>query len=192
MLSLSPASEPKTTVDVQDIRNAYAEVAQVDVSPIFPNIANLWKSLRREGFQVSDRKWRNSLRYLQANAWLDGRTQCTEDDLEVLCNMFWQDPGQIKSLRKIVLSFANPLTVKANEVWDSAVEELARIRTLEGKDQSLAATELNAKLTKAKRSLANWVQEAIDTGKSSAKLKERLAQVAELNTILVKEILLNI
>lgn len=194
LLALAAANDPTTVIDMAEVEAAQKETEAVKVDPLMANLVNLWKSLRKEGYIVSDRKWRNCLKYLRANAWLDGRTECSEDDLEVLTHMFWQEESQIKPLRKIILAFANPLTVRANEIWDSSVEEFARIRSMpedNAKERSLAATELNAKLTKAKRSLANMINEAIDTGKSSTKLKERLAQVEELNATLVKEILLN-
>jgi len=194
MLGLN-GNKPQTAVTLAEVQQAQREAAQVSVpEPIVQAMVKLWKELRQNGFVVSDRRFRNSLRFLKANAWLEGRREVAEDDFEILPHIMWQEPEQIKTVRKIVLGFANPLVVKANEIYDGVVELYQKLKDMpaNSEEQARAATEANAKLKQAAKKLQNLAEQAVLEGKSPAAIKARLEQVQSLNKEIVDKYLLGI
>ena len=73
------APAPGTTVALDDLRHAIEhEVPGVDVPDgILDAMVKLATALRQRGLICSDRRWRQSVRLLQAGAYLDGRDQVT-------------------------------------------------------------------------------------------------------------------
>ena len=194
MLGLN-GNKPQTAVTLVEVRQAQQEAAQVNVpDPVVQSMVKLWKELRQNGFVISDRRFRNSLRFLKANAWLEGRREVAEDDFEILPHVMWQEPEQIRTVRKIVLGFANPLVVKANEIYDGAVELYQNLKDLpaNSEEQARAATEANAKLKQAAKKLQSLAEQAVLEGKSPAAVKARLEQIQSLNKEIVDKYLLGI
>ena len=154
-------------------------------------LVRLWKELRNQGFVISDRRFRNSLRFLKAHAWLEGRSEVSEDDLAILSAMFWSDPQERKTIRKIVLGFANPLALKANEIFDSVAELQAKLADMpDGADRTALATEANHKLKVALKALDALRKQATQEGKNTNTISERMAQVKAANELVVNQYLL--
>lgn len=194
MLGLN-GSRPQTAITLAEVQQAQQEAAQVNVpEPVVQAMVRLWKELRQNGFVVSDRRFRNSLRFLKANAWLEGRREVAEDDFEILPHVMWQEPKQIRTVRKIVLGFANPLVVKANEIYDGAVELYQKLKDLpaNSEEQARAATEANAKLKQAAKKLQSLAEQAVLEGKSPAAIKARIGQIQEINKDIIDKYLLGI
>jgi len=193
MLRLTGAL-PTTSISLAELVTAQTEASQVNISDITINaLTRLWKELRNQGFVISDRRFRNCLRFLKAQAWLEGRGEVDEDDIVVLTHMLWTEPEQMKQIRKTVLGFANPLVVKANEVYDGAAELQSKIKEMaEGPEKTTAATEANHKLKVAAKMLGGLIHQAKQEGKNVAKLEERLIQVKAMNEAVVNEFLLGL
>jgi MoxR-like ATPase len=123
MLRLQSAQLPRLTM--ADLQAEQLAASQVVISDA---MIDLYTRIRREvkenGFtNVSDRKWVQALRVVQANAHLNGRTSVIEEDFEVLENIIWHEPGQIKQARKVVAKLVNPANEKLVEISD-AIEEV--------------------------------------------------------------------
>jgi len=193
MLKLSTA-KPITTISLQELKAAQQQAEQVKISDDIINaLVRLWKELKSQGFIISDRRFRNCLRFLKAHAWLEGRTEVADDDIVILVNMLWTDPEQSKQSKKIVMGFANPLAVKANEIFDGAFELSSRLRdTPDGSERTAMATEANHKFKVAQKMLDGLVKQAKSEGKATAKIIERLAQIKEMNENVVNTYLLGI
>jgi MoxR-like ATPase len=72
---------------------------------------------RSEGISPGDRRLRKSVQASRAYAWLNGRTEVTPDDLEILAHTLWDDPAeQPHKLAKIVGKIANPARMKVNSL----------------------------------------------------------------------------
>lgn len=183
-----------TSISFAELTAAQNKANQVIISDTTINaLTHLWKELRNQGFLISDRRFRNCLRFLKAHAWLEGRSKVVEDDIVILTHMLWTEPQQKKSIKKIVLGFANPLVVKANEIYDSATELQPKIKEMsEGPEKTTAATEANHKLKVAAKMLGGLIHQAQQEGKNAAKVEERLKQVKEMNEAVVNEFLLGI
>jgi MoxR-like ATPase len=111
------------TVSFDDIKAAQDEVKQVTITrETIAACKKLKHALSSEGIKVSDRKWVQIGRILQANAWLDGRTETDVEDLAVLVNVVWSDPKEIKATERTVYKVANPIHLRATEVEDQVHE----------------------------------------------------------------------
>ncbi|CVK18414.1 AAA family ATPase [Sporomusa sphaeroides] len=193
MLQLSSA-KPRTTISLQELTTVQKQAEQVKITgDIIQALVRLWKELRAQGFIISDRRFRNCLRFLQAHAWLEGRLEVADDDIVILSHMLWTEPEQIKAIRKMVLGFANPLVVKANEIFDGALEWKAKLTaTPDGAERTALATEANHKLKAAQRMLTELIKQAKAEGKSSVTITERLAAIQAMNEAVVNTYLLGL
>ena len=193
MLKLT-SNKPSTTISLQDLQNAQQQAEQVNISDDTINaLVRLWKELKSQGFIISDRRFRNCLRFLKAHAWLEGRSVVADDDIAILSNMLWTEPEQIKQTKKIVMGFANPLTVKANEIFDGAFELAAKLKeTPDSAERTGMATEANHKFKVAQKMLDGLLKQAKSEGKATGKIIERLSQVKEMNENVVNTYLLGI
>ena len=185
---------PVAQVSLAELTTAQQEATQVIINDTIINVlVRLWKELRNQGFIISDRRFRNCLRFLKAHAWLEGRGEVTEDDIVILSNLLWIEPDQIRQIKKIVLGFANPLLVKANEIFDGAFELAAKLKeTPDGAERTTVATEANHKLKVAQKMLDGLIKQAKIEGKSTGRMIERLAQIKVMNEEVVNTYLLGI
>lgn len=177
LLEMGASLEPKTVVDMKDVITAQGEAKDIGIANVEQVIIGIWKRLKEEGLSVSDRKWRNSLKYLRANAWLEGRTTVEEDDVEILKNMLWQSPEQIKVVRKVVGEFANPDNNKAQELGDIAEELVSQLKQFTDDDEknrqdygttkALKASEVHSKLVRTRKQLNTMKSKVKSAGKST-------------------------
>ena len=193
MLKLSNG-KPSTTISLQELQSAQQRAEQVNISDDTINaLVRLWKELKSQCFIISDRRFRNCLRFLKAHAWLEGRNVVADDDIAILSNMLWTDPEQIKQSKKIVMGFANPLAVKANEIFDGAFELAAKLKeTPDSTERTGMATEANHKFKVAQKMLDGLLKQAKSEGKATGKIIERLAQIKEMNENVVNTYLLGL
>lgn len=193
MLKLSNG-KPFTTISLQELQGAQQQAEQVNISDDTINaLVRLWKELKSQGFIISDRRFRNCLRFLKAHAWLEGRNVVADDDIVILSNMLWTDPEQIKQSKKIVMGFANPLAVKANEIFDGAFELAAKLKeTPDSAERTGMATEANHKFKVAQKMLDGLLKQAKSEGKATGKIIERIAQIKEMNENVVNTYLLGL
>jgi MoxR-like ATPase len=193
MISLN-GSKVRTQISLAEVKQAQQKAASVKINPpVIQAMVKLWKELKQNGFIISDRRFRNSQRFLKAHAWLEGRVEVAEDDFEVLTNMFWTEPEQMKTIKKIALGFANPLLVKANEIFDGVIELYQKLKEMpDGNEKSQAATEANHKLKTAAKLLENLAAQAYMEGKSTSAINAKAKQVKEINKEVVDKYLLGL
>ena len=186
--------KPSTTISLQELHSAQQQAEQVNISDDTINaLVRLWKELKSQGFIISDRRFRNCLRFLKAHAWLEGRNVVADDDISILSNILWTDPEQIKQSKKIVMGFANPLTVKANEIFDGAFELAVKLKEApDSAERAGMATEANHKFKVAQKMLDGLLKQAKHEGKATGKIIERLVQIKEMNENVVNTYLLGI
>lgn len=79
--------------------------------------------VRNEGIYISDRRWLKFNKLLKAHAFLNGRSEVNDDDIEFLKHCLWETPEQVKQVAKIVMKVANPLADQILEIRD-AIDDL--------------------------------------------------------------------
>lgn len=199
LLQIGPSVEPKTMIDMEDLVGAQKEVSEVPLKDAEPIILNLWKLLKKEGFVVSDRKWRNLLKYLQAVAWLNGNKKVEIEDISFLKNVLWNEPEQYKTIKKIIGQFATPEMEKAQETLDSCLDIVAELFAMGDNDaenkskfgttKTIKATEVHAKLIRAGKLLQTTRTTRKSKGQPIAELDRIIKEIKD-NTVKVANILL--
>jgi MoxR-like ATPase len=172
----APAPAARTTVGLAEVQHAVQHLVPAVVvgDPVIDAICTLRATLRRKELVSSDRRWRQAVRLLQASAWLDGRPEVGENDLEILTHVLWDSPAQKPTVEREVLQLINP---DAREALDlaAAIDELeAALDAKAGQSrESLsewAIKEANAKLGRAGKKLDKLRADADKAGRSTATL----------------------
>jgi MoxR-like ATPase len=117
------AAPAHTTVELAALQHAVAaEVPAVGVpDAIVDAVCTLRAALRRKELIASDRRWRASVRLLQASAYLDGRAEVGETDLSVLTHVLWDSPAERPTVEREVLQLVNPDAREALDLADAGV-----------------------------------------------------------------------
>ena len=175
----------RTVIDWADLQQVIDDVVPaIDVPMnVIETMLKLRDEMRNAEIVVSDRRWRQSVRLLQASAFFHGRTQVDEDDIHVLRYALWDVPTQISMVERMCLSLSNPIAEKCLGILDGAEDISRGIRERKGQSlESRAAygTEANGKLKVLTSELSQLRQECLAAGRSTGKLDEvadRLAAV---------------
>lgn len=189
--------EPNVSITMDEIREAQESVKGVQTAPIEPLIGELWKQLSECGFKMSDRKWRNSVKYMQANAYIEGRDQLTSNDIKILQHIVWNDWKDEIEIKAVIFKVVAPNLSKLQDMFSASetiYNELMKFtadendnRSKFGTTRSLKATEVHQKLTKTradiKKSLEDEKANGRDTSeitKMDGNLEEMLKNVTEI------------
>ena len=180
LLTLPPRQAGGTAITLDELAAAQVEVQAVDVRAVVPTVVALRSTVAGMGIRVSDRRWRQSLSLVQAHAWLEGRTQATADDLEILTAALWDSPEQIPQIRQAVMAAVNPLDQEALELLDQATEIHARAMAAPEEKATEVGMEANTKLKRINERLATLRSQARETGRSTARIDEVAQRVATM------------
>ena len=174
-----------TTIDWPDVKQVIDEVIPAIALPkaVIGQVIALKTQLREHEIYPSDRRWRQSMRVLQAAAFLRGSNTVEEDDLHALRFTLWESPTHISTVERITLSISNPTAEKMLAILDKAEEIAQGINKRRG--QSLEArAQYGAEVIKKTKLLVSELgklrQESLTAGRSVTKLDEatdRLDQV---------------
>ena len=176
----------QTIISLDELAAAQAAARQVRVDGIVPTILALRQKLAEMNVPVSDRRWKQNLRLLQANAWLDGRDSVDDADLEILVPACWEEPGQIPQVRQTILQLANPLDAQARAIIDDAEDvfrtTMATVSDPDAQKVTKAGMEANAKFRTAAKTLQTLAEQAQREGRNDARIVDALAKVKAWNT----------
>jgi MoxR-like ATPase len=108
-----------------DIKKAQEEVEQIVISDdAFEMYNNLILGLKKAGLGSSDRTYKLAINLLKAEAYLNGNSEVTKGDFEILRHAFWSDPEQQRKLYSIILKDVNPAKEEIVQLYNSAKELL--------------------------------------------------------------------
>jgi MoxR-like ATPase len=129
LLAPEPAVPSALTREV--LGAAQREAAQVAVSDeTVQALVSIRDACKAEGVAVSDRRWKKTLKVVQAAAYLAGEPATTPEDLLVLVDALWREPKERPKVAQLVGQSADPVSAKAVEILDAARETAARIAGL--------------------------------------------------------------
>jgi MoxR-like ATPase len=174
---LLPALPARTTIDFKDLADAIDNVVPTIQVPlnVIETVLRLRDDLRSQEIVPSDRRWRQCVKLLQAQAFLQGRSQVEEDDIGVLRHALWDLPTQIQAVERATLSLSNPVAEAAMKLLDDVEAIAAGIRDRKGQSIEARATygsEVNGKVKVLLGELNQKRQECIAAGRSVTKLDE--------------------
>lgn len=179
-----------TTLTAQELEQAQSDVAAVSLDKVLPRITELRSKIISDlNIAVSDRRWNTCAILIKAHAWLEGRQEATEDDLEVLSSALWTDPSQITQVRQVIMSLANPFDQQALELHDQAVELHMNAMAAKDEQSTAVGTEVNAKLKRIINQLQNIENQAANGGKNTARIEEIKQQIVEWNREVINKCL---
>jgi MoxR-like ATPase len=185
LLKLQKIPPRPPIVSLPELHQSIEEVEKVSVpNIILEQVKDLRNQLRKEGIMASDRRWKESLGLIRANAWLDDRAEAEEGDLEILMHALWAEPEQFRTVQKVINTLVNPLNQKALEFLDMAAE--LHQQAMSGKD-SAAALEANRGLKNLSKEIETLLQ--ANPKSKTAKLTEVLSKITSFNKEVVTKCL---
>jgi MoxR-like ATPase len=157
-----------TTIEWDDL----AKVIDVDVPAIefsddaLKQMVKLRHDLKTEGIQPSDRRFKQSVKVLKANAFLEGRDRIEEEDLAVLRHTLWMPVSQREKVSDYAMKASNPYVEDLLKVRQALVEVSNGIDERAASDDPLAhrsyGREAHDKLKQARAQLDNMLKLAGD------------------------------
>jgi MoxR-like ATPase len=136
--SILKAPEPQASIalSMADLRAAQAEALAVVISdPTIDGLISIRDACKADGIVVSDRRWKKSLKAIQASAYLAGEATTTPEDLLILTDVLWREPKERGKVAHLVGQLADPVSAKAAEILDAARETAARVTGLHSSDR---------------------------------------------------------
>jgi MoxR-like ATPase len=189
------ATGPATTIDLADMVQAVEiEVPAITVPDgVFEAVLQLRSELRGEGLIISDRRFRKTIKLIQAAAYLDGRDSAGDDDLAPLRFALWDDPETQRGLvHRKVLQLANPFAKVALDATDAIEVLVAEMRGLAGQSVQARAQwggEAAGKLNVLGNELAQAKTQAEAAGRSTVKIDEAIERLAAVRSQLFNDVL---
>ena len=127
-------SEPtvSTQLSMGDLKSAQQEVARVKVTDdTVDALIAIRDACKAEGIVASDRRWKKSLKAVQATAFMTGAIETCPEDLSVLIDSLWREPKERSKVARLVGRLADPVSTQATEVLDAARETAQKVSTMQ-------------------------------------------------------------
>ncbi|WP_433206837.1 AAA family ATPase [Nocardia sp. CA-107356] len=189
------ATAVPTTIDLSELQRAVTvEVPAVAVPDgIIDTVSALREQLAETGVVVSDRRWRQSVRLLQASAWLDARDQVTDNDLAILTHVLWSTLAQRETVNAAVVTMINPDAAAVLDEQEALQEQIAQFNTKLGGDPSVlnnwAINEALPKLRAIEDRLTALKTAAQTAGRATDTIDEVMAQRAAFDSQIMVDVL---
>jgi MoxR-like ATPase len=183
----------RTTITLAELRGAIDNGVPTVAIPedVFDIVGELRAVLEQKDIVVSDRRLGQSMRLLQASAWLDGRDTVGESDLDMLTHVLWDRPEERPIIERELVQLVDPSAPEVLEQLDAIDELEAAFDEMRG--QSRAArhdwilTEANVKLRLAGQRLDELRREAVDAGHTTALIDHTIRRGVEVFERLARE-----
>lgn len=164
-----------------DLRQAQGYAAAVTVPrAAATRIAELRRELASKGIAASDRRWKQAMKALRANAWLSGDVEVTEDHFTILADCLWDDPETRRDVAVTVQLFCGQEIADALKVHDAIVDLIDSLSV----DASAREQELTRVTREGKRAetvLDKLLDEA-QSASNKATIRKLRAQVTDTLT----------
>ncbi len=123
------AHEQQKVMSEKELRTAIGEVQEIRIpQTVEEAYLDLRSTLDLEGVIVSDRRWKQTLDLLRANAWQDGRDTADTADMVILQHALWEDPSHVKPVLRAVLALASPVSHAVVDITDQLDEIEGQLR----------------------------------------------------------------
>lgn len=183
LMKLDQDEQRLINITDEDLTEAVAEVKKLILpDETVESLGILWQTLRGENIQVSDRRYKQMLKVMAAEAWLLGEAEIVPDSLLVASHVLWTRPEQIRTVKQIVQTCVNADAVKAQDILDAANElwsELKaqgfetglpiedeelhqRVKQLKTMKVDLAELKQNTTVTKAVKTVDSTIQVLVE------------------------------
>ncbi|WP_445401182.1 AAA family ATPase [Streptomyces sp. LE64] len=167
----------RTTVELTSLQHAVTEEVPAVAVPegIVDAMCTLRAALRHRNLVASDRRWRQTVRLLQASAYLDGRPEVVEADLSLLTHVLWSLPTERPVVEREVLHLINPDAGEALDLADTIDELEAQLDSMAGQSREALSEwvikKAHGRLAMAGKRLEQLHAEAVGAGRSTATIE---------------------
>lgn len=192
MLALEE-TKPQAFISLDDIEQAQHEASQVQIGDrIYAAMLELSTKLRREGIDVTDRRLKQSMSIIKAEAWLNGRDVAEVFDTRPLVFVMWRDPNHFEQVRKIVLDLADPVEREVLKLRDELEKAYSEFKTVMDDEDNKHTRAKQSMQTygyfKKARSEYNELRERqLETGRPSKSLEDLRRRLRELAPIVLAD-----
>lgn len=133
---VAPEPVPSVKLSMAELKKAQGEVAKVKITDdTIDALIAIRDACRAEGIVASDRRWKKSLKIVQASAHLAGEKQTTPEDLAILVDSLWREPKERSKVARLVGKLADPVGTQAQEILDAARETAQKVAALKTSDR---------------------------------------------------------
>lgn len=180
----SQVSAPNTILFHKDILAAQEEVKKINYDEeIAIKLVEIARTLRNRGITVSDRTYRQSLKVIQAEAWLNNHDKIQDEDLEVLKHMLWHDVEEQRKCESIILELVNPDKNKVVSQYEEALKMVNELENMTGPQRIQKAAEVIQKVRGAKDFIQKIIEQHEKAKREATSLKPYLEKI---NRVLVQ------
>jgi len=132
----SPEPGVAPAMSLADLKKMQAEVAKVVVTDdTVEGLITIRDACKAEGIIASDRRWKKSLKLVQATAYMAAEKRTTPEDLAILVDSLWREPKDRPKVARLVGKLADPVGSQAAEILDAARETANKVATLKAGDR---------------------------------------------------------
>jgi MoxR-like ATPase len=120
----SPVFEPTAFISLHEIYEIQKQVDNIKIGDdVYGALVELAARLREAEIVVSDRRFKQSLAVIRAEAWINGCDIAEIVHTKPLQHMMWRDPSQIATVRTAVYDLADPIerdVLNLRDEWTKA------------------------------------------------------------------------
>lgn len=173
MLMQDVPAHPAKLLTYAQLQEAQRQVAQIEVpTEVVETILSLRDNLRTLGIEPSDRRFRESMAVIRAEAWFNGHERAEIEDLRILRSVMWSRLDEQKVVERAVLELANPLDREAFELLErvQSLKNELRKAIKEGDNPKAIAkssVEIHAKLHRSKQKMDDIAKKFAEANRQS-------------------------
>lgn len=127
----------KASIQLDALKVAHDEALRLErdiPTATLDTFLDIREELLHNGIEIGSRRIAEGLKAVCANAWLNGHTEATIGDLDILQHMWWVLQADIETSQKLILGITNPGEKAALEFLDELETYRADLRAAEDGD----------------------------------------------------------
>jgi MoxR-like ATPase len=174
MLNTENEISVEGVITSEELDSCREEAGRVKLpSNILKLISRIRKDLAKKGITPSDRRYKQSVSLLKSRAYLEGRSEVSEDDLRFLENVLWREPGEKAEIQSVIHQSLHGWRDRLRELLIQAKElDAYSRREWESEEMLIKANiEAQTKLKHIGAKLDELVEECRERGKPTEEIK---------------------
>ena len=180
MLNTEADKSDEGVITADELNTCKTETEKIKLPPnILKLISRIRKDLRKKGIIPSDRRYKQSVSLLKARAYLEGRSEVSEEDLRFLENVLWRDPGEKTEVQSVIHQSLHGWRDRLRELLIQAKElDAYSKREWESEEMLIKANiEAQTKLKHIGAKLQELVEECRERGKPTEEIKKAREEI---------------
>lgn len=174
MLNTGNKISEEGVITSEELDSCREEAQRVKLpSNILKLVSRIRKELAKKGITPSDRRYKQSVSLLKSRAYLEGRSEVSEDDLRFLENVLWREPGEKAEIQSVIHQSLHGWRDRLRELLIQAKElDAYSKREWESEEMLIKANiEAQTKLKHIGAKLDELVEECRERGKPTDEIK---------------------